>query len=62
MDRDFNYRKAVEELDHAAVKADVKALLLDRQSWWPADWGHYGGLTWRGTLPGPIAPQMAVAS
>lgn len=44
MDRNFNYRKAVENLDHKAVKADVKALLLDSQSWWPADWGHYGGL------------------
>lgn len=44
MDRDFDYRKAVESLDHEAVKADVKEILFDSQSWWPADWGHYGGL------------------
>jgi catalase (peroxidase I) len=31
-------------LDFDAVKADVKALLHDSQDWWPADWGHYGGL------------------
>ncbi|MEL7025051.1 MAG: catalase/peroxidase HPI [Pseudomonadota bacterium] len=44
MDEDFNYRDAVRSLDFDAVKADVKALLTDSQSWWPADWGHYGGL------------------
>jgi catalase-peroxidase len=41
---DFNYREAVRKLDFDAVKADVHALLKDSQSWWPADWGHYGGL------------------
>ncbi|MEM6712213.1 MAG: catalase/peroxidase HPI [Pseudomonadota bacterium] len=44
MDPDFDYRKAVETLDFEAVKADMHALLTDNQDWWPADWGHYGGL------------------
>jgi catalase-peroxidase len=41
---DFNYREAVRELDFEAVKRDVHALMTDSQDWWPADWGHYGGL------------------
>ncbi|ASJ72949.1 catalase/peroxidase HPI [Granulosicoccus antarcticus] len=44
MDLDYDHRAAVKALDHEAVKADVKALLVDSQEWWPADWGHYGGL------------------
>ena len=40
----FDYREAVRGLDVEAVKADVKALLTESQEWWPADWGHYGGL------------------
>ena len=44
MDLDYNHRQAVKALDFDAVKADVKALLTDSQDWWPADWGHYGGL------------------
>jgi len=44
MDLDYNHREAAKALDHAAVKADVKALLEESQEWWPADWGHYGGL------------------
>ena len=44
MDPDYDHRKAVEGLDHAAVKQDVKALLTESQDWWPADYGHYGGL------------------
>ncbi|MGF1649184.1 MAG: catalase/peroxidase HPI [Hyphomicrobiaceae bacterium] len=40
----FDYREAVKELDVAAVKADLRALMTDNQEWWPADWGHYGGL------------------
>ncbi|MBC7142224.1 MAG: catalase/peroxidase HPI [Rhodobacteraceae bacterium] len=44
MDPDYDHREAVKALDFEAVKADVKALLTDSQSWWPADWGHYGGL------------------
>ena len=41
---DFNYREAVKTLDVAALKQDLKALMTDSQDWWPADWGHYGGL------------------
>ena len=44
MDADFDYREAVKELDLAAVKQDLKMLMTDSQDWWPADWGHYGGL------------------
>ncbi|EOI3528701.1 catalase/peroxidase HPI [Cronobacter dublinensis] len=42
--KDFNYRKAFSELDYAALKGDLKALLTDSQPWWPADWGSYTGL------------------
>lgn len=41
---DFNYAEAFLSLDLAAVKTDLKALMTQSQSWWPADWGHYGGL------------------
>jgi catalase-peroxidase len=44
MDVDYDHRQAVKALDHTAVKEDVKALLTESQEWWPADWGHYGGL------------------
>jgi catalase-peroxidase len=44
MGEDFDYRKEVRELDFDAVKADLEALMTDSQDWWPADWGHYGGL------------------
>ena len=44
MDPGYNHRKAVKGLDYAAVKADVKALMTESQDWWPADFGHYGGL------------------
>ncbi|CAK6699888.1 catalase/peroxidase HPI [Synechococcus sp. CBW1107] len=40
----FNYAEAFNELDLAAVKRDLHALMTDSQDWWPADWGHYGGL------------------
>ncbi len=40
----FNYRDELKKLDVAALKKDVKAMLTDSQPWWPADWGHYGGL------------------
>jgi catalase-peroxidase len=40
----FNYRNALAQLDVAALKRDVHALMTDSQAWWPADWGHYGGL------------------
>ena len=44
MGPDFNYREEVQKLDFVALKNDIKALLTDSQDWWPADWGHYGGL------------------
>lgn len=44
MDTDFDYREAVKALDLAAVKQDLETLMTDSQDWWPADWGHYGGL------------------
>ncbi|MEM9974375.1 MAG: catalase/peroxidase HPI [Pseudomonadota bacterium] len=44
MDPDYDHREAVKSLDYEAVKADVKALMTENQDWWPADWGHYGGL------------------
>ena len=40
----FNYREEVKKLDVDALKSDLKALMTDSQDWWPADWGHYGGL------------------
>ncbi len=40
----FDYREAVEQLDFEALKKDLHALMTDSQDWWPADWGHYGGL------------------
>lgn len=40
----FNYRKEFQKLDLEAVKIDLKKLMTESQDWWPADWGHYGGL------------------
>ena len=40
----FDYREAVKGLDFEALKDDMRALMTDSQDWWPADWGHYGGL------------------
>ncbi|MDE2046838.1 MAG: catalase/peroxidase HPI [Betaproteobacteria bacterium] len=44
MGESFDYRKAFESLDLAALKADLRALMTDSQDWWPADFGHYGPL------------------
>ena len=44
MGADFNYREEVKKLDVSALKQDLTALMTDSQDWWPADWGHYGGL------------------
>ncbi|MEE4146345.1 MAG: catalase/peroxidase HPI [Halieaceae bacterium] len=41
---DFNYAEEFKKLDLEAVKKDLHALMTDSQDWWPADWGHYGGL------------------
>ncbi len=44
MGEDFDYREEVKRLDVKALKKDLKELMTDSQEWWPADWGHYGGL------------------
>jgi catalase-peroxidase len=44
MGEDFNYAEEFKKLDLAALKKDLYALMTDSQEWWPADWGHYGGL------------------
>ncbi len=44
LDETFDYAEAFKGLDYAALKADLKALMTDSQDWWPADFGHYGGL------------------
>ena len=41
---DFDYAEELTKLDVEALKKDLHALMTDSQSWWPADWGHYGGL------------------
>lgn len=41
---DFNYREAFKKLDYFALKQDLAELMTTSQDWWPADWGHYGGL------------------
>jgi catalase-peroxidase len=42
--QDFDYREELKRLDVAALKKDMHELMKDSQAWWPADWGHYGGL------------------
>tara|TARA_R110002110_G_scaffold376568_1_gene586451 strand:+ start:20931 stop:23096 length:2166 start_codon:yes stop_codon:yes gene_type:complete len=49
MDAGFDYRDEVRKLDVTALKKDMHALMTDSQEWWPADWGHYGGLMIRMT-------------
>jgi catalase-peroxidase len=44
MDADFDYAAAFKQLDFVALKRDLATLMTDSQDWWPADWGHYGGL------------------
>ncbi len=44
MGTDFNYQEEVRKLDTSALKKDMLALMTSSQGWWPADWGHYGGL------------------
>jgi catalase-peroxidase len=44
MGRDFNYAAEFKKLNLASLKKDLYTLMTDSQEWWPADWGHYGGL------------------
>jgi catalase-peroxidase len=44
MSRQFNYAQSFQQLDYAALKRDLHALMTDSQPWWPADYGHYGPL------------------
>lgn len=44
LDSDFNYKEEFKKLDLTALKSDLKDLMTQSQDWWPADWGHYGGL------------------
>ena len=44
MDKNFNYAEEFKTLDYQALKADLTALMIDSKDWWPADYGHYGGL------------------
>ena len=44
MDPEFDYAEAFKQLDYAALKKDLRALMTDSQEWWPADFGHYGPL------------------
>jgi catalase-peroxidase len=44
MGKEFNYAEEFKKLDFKALKKDLYALMTDSQDWWPADWGHYGGL------------------
>jgi catalase-peroxidase len=44
MDKDFNYAEAFNSLDYDALKNDLRELMTQSQDWWPADYGHYGGL------------------
>ena len=44
MDQSFNYKEALKTLDVDSLKSDLRSFMTDSQAWWPADWGHYGGL------------------
>ncbi|MGE5436797.1 MAG: peroxidase family protein, partial [Syntrophothermus sp.] len=44
MDEGFNYKEEFNKLDFEALKKDLKEMMTQSQEWWPADWGHYGGL------------------
>src|SRR6202045_5417558 len=58
MGKDFNYAEEFKKLDFQALKTDLTALMTDSQDWWPADFGHYGGvlvcIAWHPPGPQPI--------
>ncbi len=60
MDKKFNYAKEFKKLNYKALKKDLKKLMTDSQEWWPADYGHYGPLSydWLGTLQELIGQVM----
>jgi catalase-peroxidase len=66
MGKGFSYREELKKLDVEALKKDLTDLMTDSQPWWPADWGHYGGLmirmAWH-AAPAPTAsPTVAAAA
>jgi catalase-peroxidase len=64
MGKEFNYAEEFKQLDLAAVKKDLYALMTDSQDWWPADYGHYGGSSsgWPGTSRAPTASATAAGA
>ena len=58
----FNYAEEFKRLDLDALTQDLHALMTDSQSWWPADFGHYGlySYAWHGTAPAPTVSPTAV--
>ena len=61
MGEEFDYAEEFQKLDLQALKKDLYALMNDSQDWWPADYGHYGGLLirWPGTAPALTAWRRA---
>ena len=59
MGADFDYQEEVKKLDFAALKKDLTELMTSSQDWWPADWGHYGGLMIRMTWHAAGSYRMA---
>src|SRR5260221_2076554 len=65
MGKDFNYAEEFKELDLKALKKDLAALMTDSQDWWPADFGHYGGviirMAWHAAGTDPLGDVRRVA-
>ena len=59
MGEEFDYAKEFQSLDLNAVIKDLHALMTDSQDWWPADFGHYGGLFIRMAWHSAVAPEPA---
>jgi hypothetical protein len=60
MGKEFNYADEFKKLDFEALKKDLYALMTDSKDWWPADYGHYGGLFIRGIAQAPTARATVV--